>query len=395
MKIAFISEAPSLTTGFGTTCKYIAATLVSRGYHLVYYAIGAIGETFDRSLYPYKIWAVGPPLPEMLKEFLSYEQPDLVFIHADVGTITGIWKLLRGLNWKGPIITYFVVDGIPVRDEHLRFLTDVQGKITATHATANYVRQVGFEDIRVVPHGVDTRVFRPLPNRKELRVNANMDYAFVVGVFGRNAERKQQPRVMLALASLKRNMPEAHFLLYLHCQPVDSNYLGGWNLVAIAHHLGISEIIRFPGDNFNQLLGVPYTSKMEPTAFDSYSYVERMNCCDLIINPSFCGGFEKVIIEAQACGIPIAITNDKGNMKEVAGENALLLEPQDYGYWKSGSTQYFVSHETITETIVSIRENPKLKKSVIDSGLTNVSQYSWDNVGQCVSEVVQEILEKA
>jgi hypothetical protein len=59
MKIGMISEAPFLSTGFGVTGNQIAQSLAFAGHDISYFGIGAIGEIFDRSLYPYKIWTVG------------------------------------------------------------------------------------------------------------------------------------------------------------------------------------------------------------------------------------------------------------------------------------------------------------------------------------------------
>ena len=176
MKVAIISESPSLATGFGTTTKKIIEIVSRKGFDIACFGIGAIGETFNRILYPCRIWAVGVTnLKEQLALFLRHEQPDVVLIHKDV-IDTGKWvQLIRAAKWQGPIIAYFVLDGHPIFKRHLSFLSDVQERITATHATARYLESEGFSGISVIPHGIDHSVFYPLPYKDSLRKKAGLE----------------------------------------------------------------------------------------------------------------------------------------------------------------------------------------------------------------------------
>ena len=91
-------------------------------------------------------------------------------------------------------------------------------------------------------------------------------------------------------------------------------------------------------------------------SLDTYR-IERLNCCDLVINPAFCGGFELALIEAQACGIPIAVTDDHSIMAEVVGNSAFLMPAADEGIWRTGARQFFISGETIADTILEIKDS--------------------------------------
>jgi glycosyltransferase involved in cell wall biosynthesis len=398
LKVAIISEAPNRTTGFGATTRHIVRGLTEAGHSVVCFGIGAIGETFDRTLYSCKIWAVGNTnLVPTLGKFIEYESPDAIIISYDLTSVQRWFNLCRGIGWNGPIHSYFVMDGIPFSKEYLSVLEKLSGKITATKTVADYLHEKGFLDVLVAPHGVDMEVFRPLEHRGKIRSELEINDKFVVGVFGRNVERKQQARVLLALKRLRDLGKDSNLLVYFHCQPKDNIGFRGWNLINIAENLGIDDLIRFPHEGFQQINGVPLHKRSgfverisTNTSFlpTNLNYVERINMCDMIINVPFCGGFELSILEAQASGVPIAITNDQGIMAEVGGDGVLLLDADDTGIWHTGATQHFISHKTIAETIVYLRDNPKLRDELKNKGFMNVKKYPWKLLEETILKVL-------
>ncbi|HEV2856763.1 MAG TPA: glycosyltransferase family 4 protein [Thermoanaerobaculia bacterium] len=398
MKVAILSESPSLTTGFGVVCAQIASAVASAGHQVVCFGIGAFGETFDRSKYPCRIWAVGcSDLIPAFCDFLSYEQPDALIVSIDILAVQHWVSVATAVGWKKPIIAHFVVDGLPLGREYFAFLSSMHARITPTRIVADYLAGKGVGEVLVAPHGVDTTVFKPLPNRGALRREAGLSNRFVVGVFGRNNERKQQPRVMMGVALLRKKNQAKDVALYLHCQPQDEEKLGGWDLAALAESLGIEDQVFFPGHSFEQVRGVSTADRFAKlgsktsSAFEGYSYVERINCCDLIVNPSFCGGFELAIIEAQACGVPVAVTDDQGIMKEVAGSAACFLPAVDLGIWRTGAYQHFVAPKTIASAISRLRRDIRFRERLCMEGLENVKKYASTNLGEVVNGALATI----
>ena len=413
MRIGIISEAPSMTTGFGVTCNQIMWALVQAGHYVTCFALGLSGETFDRSKFPCTIWAAGgyasPDVIKNLSDFVRYENLDLVLINFDLGKVQ-IWVgALQYVNWRKTTVSYFVSDGLPICDDFVKSLSVMSAKITATHSVANFLEQKGMGGVIVAPHGVDPNIFRPLSNRKELRKKAGLEGKFVVGVFGRNIERKQHPRVMMAIQHLKKIGKASDIVLYLHCQVKEALVgAGSWNLKELARDLEIDAQVIFTPENFNQFTGVPYlqddvnlhpqsepqktiTPEQQLSMPHNYNYVERLNCCDLIVNVSFCGGFELGLIEAQSCGVPVAVTNDGSIMSEVVGEGGVLLDPVDIGVWGTGARQFFVSPHTIAQTILTVKEDLHLQSELRSNGMKNASKYSWDILKNAVVKVVQEL----
>ncbi len=124
----------------------------------------------------------------------------------------------------------------------------------------------------------------------------------VIGVFGTNTERKQIPRVLSALPSIKDRLGPSRVVLYLHCRPT-----GYWRFAEMADEMGLREHVRFPTTSgFDERRGV-HTAEADPTgahqaaavgAFPaSLSYVDRLNCCDVVVNVPHSGDIEQVILD--------------------------------------------------------------------------------------------------
>lgn len=401
LKIALISESPSVATGFGVNCRHLVQLLASLQHEVVCFGVCALGQPLDPAQYSCRI----VPMPrdqrdalELLPAFLHDEQPDLLFVHYDLAAVSRFIVAARAAGWHGPIITHFVIDGIPFGEEYLAVLHTVAASITPTHSAAKYVQSCGIAHVLVAPHPVDPAVFQPLPHRALLRRGAGLDDRFVVGVFGRNVERKQQPRVMLALQSLKQCGRADEIVLYFHCQPNGEDpWLNSWDLRQVARQLDITDQVLLLDPAFSQLAGIPYaahatytsetrSAQRTPAIPTAYGYVERMNCCDLIVNVPYSGAFELVALESQLCGVPVAITNDHGAMAEVVGDSALLLEPIDIGIQSSGGRQAFVSHHTIAEAILTVQHDAELRTTLIARGQSNAARYTLESLRDAVAQ---------
>src|SRR6202008_3814413 len=93
------------------------------------------------------------------------------------------------------------------------------GVIVPTQETKKYLKSTGLKNVHYAPHGVDTCEFFPIDKstiRKKLNLNIKKD--FIIGVFGKNDERKQIPKVLLALHHLVHNLKQKNIYLYLHSE---------------------------------------------------------------------------------------------------------------------------------------------------------------------------------
>jgi len=403
MKIGLISESPTVATGFGVNARHLLRVLAEQGHETVVFAVCAVGLPFDPARYPCRI----VPMPRDQREaiehvpaFLRDERPDLLFVHYDLGAAARFIGACRAAGWRGPIVTHVVLDGLPFSRRAVEPLATTQATITVTRAAAEYLRSRGVPSTLVAPHPLDHSIFRPLPDRAELRRGAGLDGRFLVGVFARNTERKQQPRVMQALARLRRDRAADDITLYLHCQPRDEDpWMQCWDLAEIAEELEIRDRVWFPGPGFQQLSGTPYHPPARglappedggaPGFPERYSYVERLACCDMVVNVPYNGAFELSAIEAQACGVPVAITDDRGPLAEVVGDSALLLPPADVGIHSTGARQYFVAPQTIAEAIWKVRTDAAARAALVERGFANAARYTYAPLRLALAQAIE------
>ena len=169
-----------------------------------------------------------------------------------------------------------------------------------------------------VPHGVDTSVFRPASNRDEVRAALNIPKdAFLVSMVANNQghapPRKAFPQALQAFAVFQQSHPDAH--LFLHTEMSGLRGRGpnqGINLFDLAERFEIKPESLHWTDPLRLENGVP-TEYM----------VGLYNATDVLLNPSYGEGFGVPIIEAQACGTPV-IVSDWTSMPELCGSGWIV-----------------------------------------------------------------------
>ncbi len=219
----------------------------------------------------------------------------------------------------------------------------------------------------------------------------------VIGVFGTNTERKQIPRVLSALPSIKDRLGPSRVVLYLHCRPT-----GYWRFAEMADEMGLREHVRFPTTSgFDERRGV-HTAEADPTgahqaaavgAFPaSLSYVDRLNCCDVVVNVPHSGDIEQVILEAQACGVPLVHTDDEGIMAEAVGAGGVLLPARDVGTGRCGERIYHVASADVADAVESILKDEALRSGLREAGMENASRDRWTALRTGACELVERCL---
>jgi len=155
---------------------------------------------------------------------------------------------------------------------------------------------VAGERIHVLRNGVDLELFQPR-DRDSLRRKYGLS-GFTIASVGHLIERKGHDHVIRALAA----MPDVTLLI-----AGDGPERGA--LKELASALGVSERIRFLG------------------ALDQSAICDIYNCADVLVLASSREGWANVLLEAMACGTPVAASAVWGTPEVVASPEAGVLMP--------------------------------------------------------------------
>ena len=93
---------------------------------------------------------------------------------------------------------------------------------------------------------------------------------------------------------------------------------------------------------------------------------------DLFVMPSLYEGFSLPVLEAMACGTPVACS-DTSSLPEVAGDAGFFFNPYDI--------------DQMASTVLRAMTNPELKAELRMRGLERARLFSWERVARQTIDV--------
>ena len=333
MKILIHSNAPWAPTGYGQQCAQIARRFRAAGHDVAisaFYGVdGGPIEWEGFTVYPSDHTLRGKM---MLRHYVGdHAGEDGALDDVLVVTLMDVWPWIDngvaafdGLR----IAAWTPVDHDPAPWNVVRALQRFQARPVAMSRFGERALAEAGLDPLYVPHGIDTSVFAPPADRDALRDRLGISRdAFVVGMaaanIGKHPPRKAFPQVFEAFAEFRRRHDDAVLLMHTDMNGV----YDGINLLDLAAAVGIPE----------RALGVmPQVRYMVGTVTQE-QVAEVYGLMDVLANPSFGEGFGVPIVEAQACGVPVIVT-DWTAMPELCGAGWLVDGDR---WWDSPQRSFF------------------------------------------------------
>jgi glycosyltransferase involved in cell wall biosynthesis len=209
--------------------------------------------------------------------------------------------------------------------------------------------------LSVIPHGVDTELFRPLSPKEYERAKRSFGVKgrFVVGAVGANTSRKRFDLIMETFRIFASRRTDALFLLKTD-RIVGTD---GGDLNAPAARLGIEgRTIILPGD---------LTLKQMRSLYGAF---------DVFVNLSEWEGFCLPAAEAMACGVPVVTHRIQGPGELIPyGE---LIAEDSVPYEEGGSTLHQAIPETAAKLMEKAAEDDALRRRLGAEGRAEaVSKY--------------------
>ena len=289
MNILFHSAPAWYPTGYGVQTKAFTQRIVMSGYDLaIIMTTVGMGITWEGLLH----------LPGGTTEFaidgvLEWTKRlkgDLVFTLFDVWPLPEKFSLMvnkMGAKWA-PIAP---IDHDPIPPEVLKRLVHADYPIAMSRFAEREMKRAGLEPT-YIPHGVDTNIFKPMQPNKSMFVAEDM---FVVGVMATNLEpldRKGWKPTLDAFGKFYQKYPNSRF--YAHCDPTRQD--SGMDLTGIAAE-------------YDFKVYTPDMWQLVGNGIPSEKMAEMYSTFDVLLTLTRGEGFGVPLIEAQACGTPVIVTD--------------------------------------------------------------------------------------
>lgn len=234
----------------------------------------------------------------------------------------------------------------------LRGIKRVKRIIAVSKTTKDdLTRTLGVEDdkIEVIYEGVDTELFKPLPDKRSLREyleeRFNIEGRFLLCV-GTGAN-KNLSSVVESFCKLQER---------------------GLQLVIVGNRENLAKDVVKAAASAKGIIFAEVVNASDLCIL--------YNCAELLLFVSIMEGFGLPVLEAFACGCPV-LTSNTSALPEVAGDAAVLVSPTDV--------------EGITERTREILNDGELRKSLTVKGLERAEKFTWRRCAEETLKVYREV----
>jgi glycosyltransferase involved in cell wall biosynthesis len=376
IKLLAWSDSASVSTGFGVVSRHVLTGLQNTGkYSIHHLAINHDGRFDDRwpwQQQPAKLMEPNDPYGnKMLLRTLMKEDYDILWILNDNYVTTEVSKAFNDLRErkkkagkKMPLVVYYYPVDCQVIKEGAGMVEQADICVAYTnHGRAESLKTLPHIEKKLyqIPHGVDTKNFRPLPPNRQAALkrkyfNCDADTYAIINV-NRNSARKQIPYTLLAFKEFRKHVPNS--ILYLHTAAHDQ----GGDLLLATRDLG-----------FNTTKDVIYPVNYTPgNGVPDEILNEMLNASDMFFSTHLGEGWGLTITEAMATGLPVVIPNNTC-MPQLVGDNeerGYMYECKDTiwidnsGYRPKGNLDDIVEKMLEAYNAGSKYENQKTKKAIL------------------------------
>lgn len=340
MRILWHSHSPFAATGYGKPTALWLPKLRDMGYEIMATAFHGLEEkdTFFEGI-PVVNVDDGKYGSTVLKDIARFNKVDAIITLMDVWVFDPI--ALKGMK----VFHWFPVDTDPLSLLDETFFKRSEGvPVSISQQGERLLREAGFKGFSI-PYTYDQSLFYVDDARREkARKDQHLEGWFAVGINAAPVPRKAWAEQLAAFSRLQRNHPgEVVLLINTSADP--------------------SGEVKLPPDAFRWTGGMP-----DAEMADWYRMLDVLSAC------SYGEGFGLPILEAQACGTPVIVT-DSAPVNEEPGLLARkvackpIWNDMYHAYWHKPSVAKL--HEALEDAFAKRERDPEIaeyvKKYTVDA----------------------------
>ncbi len=320
MRILWYSNGSAVPSGYGGQTKTWMPRLASLGHDVAvaaFFGLQSAPARFDGIL-TYPASGEDPWSQDTLKGHYGHFGADLLL------TLMDAWVLdpnrLAGMR----VAHWMPLDCSPLSVLDRRILAGGGIPVAMSRFGQRQLAEAGWPAPLYVPHGIDMAQWVPVEGRDEAREAAGLADRFLIGICAANQDpyRKGFAEQFAAFAEFSADHPDALLLVHSRAQTQQ-----GCDLFALADRLAITDRVRF-GDQY--LIAAGWTPQDERAKW--------FGMLDVLSNCAYGEGFGLPVLEAQACGTPVVVT-DCSAMTELCGSGWLVRGTR---FWNKGHSAWWV-----------------------------------------------------
>ncbi len=301
IKVLIVTDSAYLSTGYGSVMFNLLKRW-TKHKEFEFYHVGnsaervhkhQIGEGFYYALPRFDDFAY-QTLPFYIKKY----SPDIVLTLYDIGYQSGFTQIIQKAHqdgWRGNWITYVPVDTNFPAWTWKNVFNSFENVVAMSEHGKNFIKREFDIDAKMIPHGVNREVFKPLDKNEMKRKAGFSPNDFVIGAVGKNQIRKMWTVLLKAYEEFSKNKEDVKLLLHTETTPKDVNSGWDFNYLSKKHKIIIKSTLKEINFIQRQFIEEEQLNKI-------------YNTMDLYAFSTGGEGFGIPTLEALSAGVPVTVT---------------------------------------------------------------------------------------
>lgn len=389
LRIAWQSNAPWIGSGYGAQTAEVTPLLKAAGHEVTILAnFGLSGATME--------WGGMKVLPGGIDAYSNDLHPaaiaNVIGDAKDRGlgiTLFDVW-VMKNPEWDNvPLLSWVPVDHNPAPPEVIQFFKRGGRKwaLAMSRFGERMLLDAGLsrDQVLYAPHSFNPEIYRAdgTDMREEMKLPKNAHVTIVAAANkGATPIRKCFPENLYAWARFAERHEDAY--LYLHTEI--SGIANGVNIAKLL------EIVKAPKDRVR--IVPQYEYRM---GIDNLTVARLYRSADVLLAASRGEGFGVPTIEAQACGIPVIVTDWTASPELVGAgwrvDGQIEFDHYQDAYWKVPSIDAIIEAlEASYRAKGDAEVAPKIKAGAIEFAAQYATPKVWvDHWRPVIARMEQEL----